>query len=516
MQDQASVTVGYTHKLDIVAIPAGMANRHGLIAGATGTGKTVTLQTLAEGFSRLGVPVFTADVKGDLAGIAAPGMGGQRIEERIRKLGIQGRQSRPCPAILWDLYGKRGHPIRATISEMGPLLLGRLLNLNDIQQSVLGLTFQVADDQGLLLLDLKDLRAMLAWIGDNAATLRTTYGNIAPTTIGTIQRSLLDLEQAGAAAFFAEPALQLSHLMQRDFSGNGVVSILDATRLIQDSRLYATFLLWLLSELFEHLDEVGDMDKPRLVFFFDEAHLLFKDTPKALVEKIEQVVRLIRSKGVGVYLVTQNPLDIPDTVLGQLGHRVQHALRAFTPTDQKAVRAAAETFRQNPAFNTESVIGELEVGEALVSVLDAQGRPSMVDRVWIAPPESRIGPLQDAERAGIVARSPLAGQYDQIVDRESAYERLQQRNAAAQQATAPTGQTGGGWFQRSTPQQSPRPTPTQGSGWGMPSSSGGRRDSLGEAMMKSVVRSVGSSVGRSLVRGLMGSLLGGGRGRRLF
>jgi DNA helicase HerA-like ATPase len=494
-----------------VAIPASMANRHGLIAGATGTGKTVTLQALAEGFSRIGVPVFTADVKGDLAGIALPGEDTPRVRERVAKLGITGHKPTPCPALLWDIYGKRGHPVRTTLSEMGPLLLGRLLNLNDVQQSVLGLTFQVADEQGLLLLDVKDLRAMLSWVGDNAAALRTTYGNIAPATVGTLQRSLLDLEQAGADDLFSEPALQLNHLMQRDFSGNGVVSILDATRLIQDGRIYATFLLWLLSELFEQMDEVGDPDRPRLVFFFDEAHLLFRDTPKALVDKIESVVRLIRSKGIGVYFVTQNPMDIPEQVLGQLGHRVQHALRAFTPSDQKAVKAAAATFRQNPSFSTESAICELEVGEALVSVLDAQGRPTPVERVWIAPPESRIGPLTDQERAAVVSRSPLAGVYDRAVDRESAYERLQQRQVAAAPVRNDGSPAGPQW--RQTP---PGPPPAQRPAWQPRQPAPGRSDSLGDAMMKSVVRSIGSAVGRSLVRGLMGSLLGGRRGRGLF
>ena len=405
-----------------------MANRHGLIAGATGTGKTVTLQNLAEGFARLGVPVFTADIKGDLSGLGEPGTLTPRLEERLTRLGLLA-EFKPVQnsMLFWDFYGQTGHSVRTTISDLGPLLLGRLFGLNPTQQGVLEMAFRIADDDGLLLLDMKDLRALIAWMGENTAELQTKYGNVTKATLGAIQRALLSLDGAGGDTFFGEPALAFEHLMQRDANGRGIISVMDATKLMTDPRLYTTFLLWLLSDLFEQLPEVGDADRPRLVFFFDEAHLLFKDAPKSLVDKIEQVVRLIRSKGVGVYFVTQNPLDIPETILGQLGHRVQHALRAFTPRDQKAVRTAAETFRQNPRIKAAEVITELGVGEALVSMLDAEGRPGMVERVMCAPPASRIGPISPESRARLIQNSIVKNLYDTVFDRDSAYEMLKRR-----------------------------------------------------------------------------------------
>jgi len=464
-----------------------MANRHGLITGATGTGKTVTLQTLAEGFSRNGVPVFMADVKGDLSGLARPGATSDRIQQRLQQLAISDFQPRACPTLLWDVYGQRGQPVRATISAMGPQLLANLLDLNDVQTGVLYATFKIADANGLLLLDMKDLRAMLGWVGEHSKELQSQYGNLSASSIAAIQRQLLVLEEQDAEKFFGEPQLQLADLMQVDFSGNGVISIFDATALMTKPRLYAMFLLWLLAELFEELPEVGDLDKPKLVFFFDEAHLLFNDVPKALLEKIEQVVRLIRSKGVGIYFVTQNPLDVPDTVLGQLGNRVQHALRAFSPKDQKAVRAAAQTFRANAALDTERVITELGVGEALISLLDDKGQPQPVQRALIFPPQSRIGPLTDAERAEQLERSPLRGRYDQPLDRESAYEVLAER--ARQQAT---------------PQEAAKPASK---------THGGQTQELVEAFAKSAARAVGSQLGRQILRGVLGSLLGGGKKR---
>lgn len=403
------------------------ANRHGLIAGATGTGKTVTLQILAEGFSRAGVPVFAADVKGDLSGIAAPGEMKDFLLARAQKIGLEGYAPEAAPVVFWDLFGEQGHPIRATVSEMGPLLLARLLDLNETQEGVLTLAFRVADDDGLLLLDLKDLRALLVDIGERADELTLKYGNVAKTTVGSIQRRLLTLEEQGGENFFGEPALDLNDFIHVDRDGRGVVNILAADRLMQSPKLYATFLLWMLSELFEELPEIGDPEKPKLVFFFDEAHLLFNDAPKALIEKIEQVVRLIRSKGVGVFFVTQNPQDVPDRVSSQLGARIQHALRAFTPKEQKVIKTAAEMFRPNPAFSTLEAITDLGVGEALVSTLEAKGAPSIVDRTLIRPPASRLGPLTDAERGDIVRRSPLGKRYDKPVDRESAYEILQER-----------------------------------------------------------------------------------------
>jgi uncharacterized protein len=412
-----------------------MANRHGVITGATGTGKTVTLQRLAHGFSRAGVPVFLADVKGDLTGISQPGSSANtRVASRLEQLGITDFTFEGCPVTLWDVFGDQGHPLRSTISEMGPLLLARVLNLNDTQEGVLQIAFKVADDNGLLLLDLKDLRAMLAYIGDNADQIKLNYGNVSPASIGAIQRGLLALEQQGAADFFGEPALSLDDLLQTDASGKGMINVLAADKLLQSPKLYATFLLWLLSELFENLPEAGDLDKPKLIFFFDEAHLLFNEAPKALLDKIEQVVRLIRSKGVGVYFVTQNPIDIPDVILGQMGNRVQHALRAFTPRDQKAVKAAAETFRPNPKLDTEQTITELGVGEALVSFLDEKGMPGIVERAFIVPPSSQIGPITPEQRRVLIEASLVFGHYEKQIDRESAYELLTKRVADESQA----------------------------------------------------------------------------------
>jgi DNA helicase HerA-like ATPase len=478
-----------------IFLPARTANRHGMIAGATGTGKTVTLQILAEGFSRIGVPVFMADVKGDLSGLAQPGKDHPKITERIDTIGIQSFNLSPKPVLFWDIFKKLGHPVRTTISDMGPLLLSNLLELNDTQSGILYAAFDIADDNGMLLLDLKDLRSMLNWMGENARELSSEYGNISRASVGAIQRRLLVLEEQGAEAFFGEPALNLSDLMITDFSGQGVISILDVTQLMHTSpKLYSTFLLWLLSELFEQLPEVGDADKPKMVLFFDEAHLLFDRAPRALLDKVEQVVRLIRSKGVGVFFISQNPLDIPEDILGQLGARIQHALRAFTPRDKKAVKAAAQTFRQNPEIDTQTAITQLGIGEALVSVLDEKGSPTPVERVLIRPPESRIGPLTDNERNEILNRSPLKGRYDEEVDRESAFEmlKLKAKEAARVEAAEKARKE-----QEKAQAQSSR-------------SSGGRqRQGLAETMLKSVVRTVGSSLGRQIVRGIMGSLLGG-------
>jgi uncharacterized protein len=497
---------------DLELLPQ-MANRHGLIAGATGTGKTVTLQTLAEGFSRLGVPVFLADVKGDLSGISQPGTATPRIQERTRQLKLEGFTFGGCPVTFWDVFGEQGHPVRATITEMGPLLLARLLQLNDTQTGVLNLVFRIADAHGLLLLDLKDLRAMVQYVGDNSPAFTTEFGNISTASIGAIQRNLLTLEQQGADRFFAEPALNLDDLLQTDAQGRGMVNVLSADRLVQSPKVYASCLLWLLSELFEHLPEIGDPPKPKLVFFFDEAHLLFNDCPPALLEKIEQVVRLIRSKGVGVYFVTQNPRDIPDTVLGQLGNRILHALRSFTPLDQKAVRAAAETFRPNPKLDTEKAISELGVGEALISLLDERGQPTVVERGLIRPPRSQIGTISPEQRGKIIQSSLLFGTYEKVVDRESAYERLKGIGVpagSAQGATAPVPADKPGFLDSlfgGTPGPSSLPA-------GLPRRRAGRvPESLGTAMAKSVVRSVGSSVGREIVRGLLGSIFGSGRRR---
>jgi hypothetical protein len=503
-----------------------LANRHGLVAGATGTGKTVTLQVLAEGFSRHGVPVFLSDVKGDLAGISEPGGQSPKVLERVKALGLTDYAPAAVPVIFWDLFGEQGHPLRTTISEMGPLLLARLLELNDTQEGVLNVAFRVADEEGLLLLDLKDLRAMLNFVAENAASLRATFGNVSPASVGAIQRQLLILEQQGAEQFFGEPALDLRDLMRVDHRGQGYVSVLAADKLMQSPRLYSTFLLWLLSELFEELPEVGDLDRPKLVFFFDEAHLLFDGAPKALVDKVEQVVRLIRSKGVGVYFVSQSPLDVPEDVLGQLGNRVQHALRAFTPRDQKAVRAAAETFRANKTFDTATAITELGVGEALVSTLDAKGTPTVVERALVAPPAARLGPVTPEARQRTLQASPVRGAYDQSVDRESAYERLQAHAEAGRVDQAPVlpggrAGRGGARGEEAAAQASAGGGLGDllggvlgGQGAGRPAPGRGRtREGVGEALAKSVVRSVGSSVGRELgrqiLRGVLGSIFRG-------
>ncbi|HEV8108354.1 MAG TPA: helicase HerA-like domain-containing protein [Burkholderiales bacterium] len=476
-------------KQELALLP-GLANRHGLITGATGTGKTVTLQALAQRFSAIGVPVFMADVKGDLSGIAKPGGANPKVAERLKALKVS-QAAEGCPVVFWDVFGKAGHPVRATISDMGPLLLGRMLDLNETQEGVLALVFKIADDQGLLLLDLKDLRAMLQHVGDNAAQFKTAYGNVSTASIGAIQRGLLVLESQGGAKFLGEPMLDIGDLMQtRD--GKGVVNILAAGELMNSPRLYSTFLLWLLAELFEHLPEVGDPEKPKLVFFFDEAHLLFSEAPKALLEKVEQVVRLIRSKGVGVYFVTQNPLDVPETVLGQLGNRVQHALRAFTPRDQKAVKTAADTLRPNPKLKAEKVITELGVGEALVSLLDEKGSPCVVERAFIVPPASQLGPISDDERAKLIQSSDVYGHYEKTVDRESAYEKLKERTEA----------------KPAEPKESSNPLSDILLGKTGPR---GGRQSPGviEAMTKSAARSIGSELGRQVLRGVLGSILGG-------
>ena len=483
---------------------ASMANRHGLIAGATGTGKTVTLQTIAEGLSKIGVPVFMADVKGDLAGLSQAGGDNPKVIERAKKLGLDFSPA-ASPVVFWDVFGQQGHPMRATVSEMGPLLFSRMLNLNDTQGGVLSLVFKIADDSGLLLLDLKDLRAMLQHVGDNAADFRTEYGNVSAASIGAIQRNLLALEQQGGTSLFGEPALDLNDLIQTDSRGRGIINVLAADKLMTSPQVYATLLLWLLSELFEQLPEVGDIAKPKLVFFFDEAHLLFTDAPKQLLDKIEQVVRLVRSKGVGVYFITQNPLDVPDTVLGQLGNRVQHALRAFTPKDQKAVKAAAETFRPNPKLNTADVITELGVGEALISMLLVNGTPAPVERGMVIPPSSRLGAISSQERQAVIQGSVLFGHYEKIVDRDSAYERLKEKAEQTQPASA----------QSSPSQTTSQPQRSQPSGGGWTDAIGGilggtgRREGLGEALAKSAARAVGSQVGRQIVRGILGGLLGG-------
>jgi DNA helicase HerA-like ATPase len=481
-----------------VIMDAAMGNRHGMISGATGTGKTVTLQILAEGFSRLGVPVFLADIKGDLSGLTSPGQPHEKISERIEKIGVTNFQHRGNPSVFWDIFAKTGHPVRTTISDMGPLLLSNLLELNDTQTGVLYSCFKIADDNGLLLLDLKDLCAMIRWMGEKSRQLQAEYGNISAASLGAIQRQLLVLEEQGAENFFGEPAIQLADFCKTDFSGNGVISILDATELTTKSpRLYATFLLWLLAELFETLPEVGDADRPQLVLFFDEAHLLFDQAPKVLVDKIEQIVRLIRSKGVGIYFISQSPLDIPEDILGQLGLKIQHALRAFTPKDHQMVRSVAATFRSNPKIDTETAIQELKNGEALVSVLNKDGSPAPVERILIRPPESQLGPISIQQRDEIMRRSPFSGRYEQEVDRESAYELLKkkaqrQAEVAAEQALI---------------KQHPSNTSSRTVGG---SRSRGRQ-SAGEALLTSAARSIGSTVGRQIIRGIMGSLLGGRR-----
>jgi DNA helicase HerA-like ATPase len=500
--------VAKNESTELFLLPA-LANRHGLIAGATGTGKTVTLQVFTEAFSRIGVPVFMADVKGDLSGISVPGAISPKLKERLASHGFEEPQWTGFPVVFWDVLGKSGHPVRATVSDMGPLLIGRLLNLNDTQQGVLTLVFKIADDNGLLLLDLKDLRAMLQYVGENAKQFTTEYGNISAASVGAIQRGLLELDQQGAEEFFGEPMLDISDLIQTDAKGRGVVNILAADQLMNSPKLYSTFLLWMLSELFEHLPEVGDVEKPKLVFFFDEAHLLFTDAPKSLLEKIEQVVRLIRSKGVGVYFVTQNPLDIPESVLGQLGNRVQHALRAFTPKDQKAVKTAAETLRPNPKLDTASAITELAVGEALVSLLDEKGRPGVTERAFVLPPASKIGPITPEERQKIIKGSTIYGHYEEIVDRESAYEKLKGRAAVAEPAEAPAKGMAKG-----------APPEAEGGGvlgglgdilFGSTGPRGGKREGVLQSAAKSAARSVGSSIGREISRGILGSILGGKR-----
>jgi uncharacterized protein len=498
-------------------LPA-LANRHGLITGATGTGKTITLQKLAESFSRLGVPVLVADVKGDLSGMTQAGTTSPKLAALLKDRGLSAAEPAACPATLWDVFGALGHPVRATVSDMGPLLLARMLALNETQQGVLQLVFKIADDSGLLLLDLKDLRAMLQHVGDNAAQFTTEYGNVSAASIGAIQRGVLQLDEQGGDQFFGEPMLNIADFMQT-VDSQGVVNILAADQLMNSPRLYATFLLWMLSELFEQLPEVGDLEKPKLVFFFDEAHLLFKEAPTALVERIELVVRLVRSKGVGVYFVTQNPLDIPDAVLAQLGNRVQHALRAFTPRDQKAVKAAASTMRANPELNVETAITELAVGEALVSMLDEQGRPSITQRVFVLPPGSQIGPITPQQRAALMQSSLVAGVYEKQLDRESAFELLKSRvatspgNSSVQ--TAPSVSTSTALPPSATPQQLEASGGLLGSLkdtlFGSTGPRGGKHEGLAEAAMRSAVRTMGSSVGREIIRGVLGSILGGRR-----
>lgn len=470
-----------------VIMDAAMGNRHGVISGATGTGKTITLQILAESFSRLGVPVFLADIKGDLSGIARQGETHQKITERIENIKISDFNFQANPTVFWDIFAKKGHPVRATISDLGPLLISHMLELNDTQTGIVYSCFKIADDEGLLLLDLKDFRSMLSWMGDNTKELKTEYGNISSSSIGAIQRRLLVLDEQGASEFFGEPAVQLDDFCRTDFSGNGVISLLDATILTQKSpRLYAVFLLWLLSELYENMPEVGDADKPKLVLFFDEAHLLFEQAPRVLVDKIEQIVRLIRSKGVGVYFISQSPLDIPEDILGQLGLKVQHALRAYTPKDKKVIKAVADTFRANPKLDVEQVIKELQTGEALVSVLNKDGSPTPVERILIKPPQSQMGAVTEEEREEIISRSPYKDRYDQDIDRESAYEILKTRveKAELEESKAPKAKS---------------------------RSRGRPRQSAGEAMLKSAARSIGSQIGRQIIRGIMGSLFGGRR-----
>jgi DNA helicase HerA-like ATPase len=494
MAEDQSIFIGASRKpddsyLEPKTLLLRYGNRHGLVTGATGTGKTVTLQILAEGFSKQGVPVFCADIKGDLSGIAMKGEPGKALTDRAKTIRLDPYETEQFPVIFWDLFGVEGHPIRTTISEMGPLLLSRLMDLSEAQEGVMNIAFKIADEDGLLLLDMKDLQALLANIADRADEISAKYGNVTKASVGAIQRSLLILDQQGGSHFFGEPALKITDLMRTAQDGRGAINVLAADKLMMNPRLYATFLLWLLSELFEELPEIGDPDKPKLVFFFDEAHLLFDDAPKIVIDRVEQVVRLIRSKGVGVYFVTQNPLDVPETVLAQLGNRVQHALRAYSPREQKAVKAAAETFRPNPAFDCAKIITQLGVGEALVSTLAAKAVPSVVERTLIRPPASRIGPVTPDERRKVMAESPVAGQYDKTVDRESAFEMLQKKTAATQPDTGSSG----------------------GSGWSLPDLGlgGGRhsgRQTVAEAAVKSVVRSVGSSLGRALVRGILGSL----------
>ncbi len=495
MTEQQQVLIGGNTTGSKIFLDAAMANRHGLVTGATGTGKTVTLQLLAESFSRLGVPVFSADVKGDLSGIAQAGKPHNKITERLQHIGISDHPFAGCPILFWDIFAKTGHPVRTTISEMGPVLLANLLDLNETQTGILHVAFSVADDEGLLLLDLKDLSAILNWIADNRKDLAREYGNISSQSVSAIRRKILVLNDAGGEFFFGEPGLNIEDLMHADFSGHGVISLLDASSLYSNPKIYSTFLLWLLSELMEDLPERGDAPLPKLVFFFDEAHLLFNNAPRALIDRITQVVRLIRSKGVGIFFVSQYPNDIPDEVLGQLGCRIQHALRAFTPKDQKAVKVAAQTFRQNPEVDTEKAITELGVGEALVSTLDPKGRPTMVEWCLLAPPRSQIGPITSDEKNHLMARSPLKGRYDTPADRESAYELLAEREKTLQLKR----QEAAAELEREKAAAKENKTRK---------SSGRQRQSVGEAMIKSVVRTIGSQIGRSIVRGILGSIIG--------
>jgi len=523
MAEDASIFLGASRKPDDSyqrpeELLLKYGNRHGIVTGATGTGKTVTLQVLAEGFSNAGVPVFCADIKGDLSGVAMMGEAKDFLLKRAEQIKLQPYDFQEFPVIFWDLFGQQGHPIRATVSEMGPLLLSRLMNLTEAQEGVINIAFRIADEEGLLLLDLKDLQALLANIAERADELSARYGNVTKPSVGAIQRSLLVLEQQGAAYFFGEPALRIPDIMRTTRDGRGAINVLAADKLMMNPRLYATFLLWLMSELFEQLPEIGDPDRPKLVFFFDEAHLLFDGAPKILVDRVEQVVRLIRSKGVGVYFVTQNPLDVPETVLAQLGNRIQHALRAYTPREQKAVRTAADTFRPNPDFSCATAITQLGVGEALVSTLEQKGIPSMVQRTLIRPPASRLGPITPEERRRLINESPVAGQYDQTIDRESAFEILQKKAKDAAQAAAEAkaqpqgGQAGGSRWTlpdfdgdggQAQPRQTERraPAPRQ-----PPAPRPSNRQSVTEAAIKSVVRTVGSTLGRELVRGILGSL----------
>lgn len=476
-------------------------NRHGMVAGATGTGKTVTLQVLAEGFASRGVPVFMADVKGDLSGMCQPGGGKPKLEERAATIGMGAIPYAGFPTVFWDVFGEKGHPVRATISEMGPLLLSRLMDLNEVQEGVLNLAFKLADDEGLLLLDLKDLRGMLTYMAENAEKITITYGNVSPATVGAIQRSLLVLEEQGGDQFFGEPALELADLMRTSYDGRGIINILAADKLMNSPRLYSTFLLWLLSELFEELPEVGDLEKPKLVFFFDEAHLLFNEAPRALVEKVEQVVRLIRSKGVGVYFISQNPMDVPESVLAQLSNRVQHALRAFTPKDQKDVRATAENFRANPKFDSAETLLQLGVGEALVSFLDEKGIPTIVERTLIRPPASRLGPATPEERQNAVNGSPVGGKYEKGIDRESAFEILKAKADVAAREAEEAELREQQLKEQERMEREARRTTTR------PASR--RSDSMVESVAKSVLRSAGTQIGRQIVRGILGGIFKG-------
>ncbi|MEN9995850.1 MAG: hypothetical protein RL462_626 [Pseudomonadota bacterium] len=492
----------------------GMANRHGLITGATGTGKTVSLQTLAENFSNHGVPVFMADVKGDLVGISQSGHLSDKLKGILKDRQLDEPAPQSCPTTLWDVFGKQGHPVRATVSDMGPLLLGRMLNLNDTQAGVLNLVFKIADDQGLLLLDLKDLRAMLQHVGENASQFTTEYGNVSVASVGAIQRGLLEIESQGADKFFGEPMLNIQDFLQTDAKGKGVINLLSASELMNAPRLYGTFLLWLLSELFEQLPEIGDPEKPKLVFFFDEAHLLFNEAPKVLIERMELLVRLIRSKGVGVYFVTQNPFDVPEAVLGQLGNRVQHALRAFTPRDQKAVKASAQTMRPNPNLDIEKAITELAVGEALVSFLDDKGRPGVTEQAYVLMPGSQLGPISPEQRQALLNNSLVAGVYEKTIDRESAYELLKGSHATGAKVEAPKASDKASASASSSNEEQSSNALLNGLGevlFGRTGPRGAKHDGLAQAMVKSAVRTIGASVGREIVRGVLGGILGGRR-----